>query len=244
MWWVGDRLEVYIGTRRAAVCRGDRVLHDAQVSALAQALGSMAAWLRSQRRPPRLRVWLSGSLCRPFLLPGLSALGSPDERDRAAQALAGRALDGAAPRFWLAATRRGDLSSLGAAAPEAALLEIEATVLPLCRGRPVIGPWWAEGSRLLASPGAERGAAVVVRDCDSLTLLSAQGRSYDTVRTVASADDRVLEASLQRWRLSGDLEERGVVLLSLSRAGAAGLADPAARPGPAIALAPLAASGR
>lgn len=244
MWWVGDRLEAYIGTRRVAICAGDRVLLDERVGELAQAVDCIAAWLRAQRRPPRVRIWISGSLCRPFLLPGPLALESPQERDLATQALAVRAMGGMPVRVWLAAARRRDSGCLGATAGEASLAAIEAAVLPRCCGRPVIGPWWAEGSRLLASSGAVKAAAVIVRDSDSLTLLATRGQGYHAVRCVASADDDVVEATLQRWRLSIDLEWRGVASLSLSSTPRAGRAGSGPRPGPPMALAPLAVVSR
>lgn len=246
MWWVGARLEAYIGTRRVAICAGDRALLDERVGELPQAVDRIAAWLRAQPRPPRVRIWISGSLCRPFLLPGLLALDSPDERDLVTQALAARALGGTPVRVWLAAARRQHSGCLGATAGEGTLAAIEAAVLPLCRGRPVIGPWWAEGSRLLANPGAVKGAAVIVRDCDSLTLLAATERGYHAVRCVPSADDDVVEASLQRWRLSIDLDWRAVASLSLSSTSRAARSGPGPRPDPAmaLALAPLAESSR
>ncbi len=96
MWWVGDSLDVYIGARRAAVCAGDRLLHDDSLPQaphglqaldaldavdsldavaafdVSSALGKVSHWLGALRARRRIRVWLGGSLCRPFLLQGAS----------------------------------------------------------------------------------------------------------------------------------------------------------------------------
>ena len=112
----------------------------------------------------------------------------------------------------------------------------ETALAPLCRGRPRIAPWWSEGARVLALARQEASGTVLVRDCDSLTLLAFAGDACRGVRTAVSADEGVLQASLQRWQLSLDLDAGRAVRLSLrteplAPAGAAGLR---------IALAPLA----
>jgi hypothetical protein len=259
VWWVGDSLDVYIGARRAAVCAGDRLLHDDSLPQaphglqaldaldavdsldavaafdVSSALGKVSHWLGALRARRRIRVWLGGSLCRPFLLQGLQALRSAAEVDAAAGALARRAMDSTPSRFWLAPAQRGDAACLGAAASEAVVSRMETALAPLCRGRLRIAPWWGEGARVLALARREASGSVIVRDCDSLTLLAFAGDAFRCVRTAVSADEGVLEASLQRWQLSLDLDTGRAMRLSLRPDPLA----PAGATGLRIALAPI-----
>lgn len=216
MWWVGDRLDAYVGTRQAALCAGGRLLHCEPVASAGEAVDRVHDWLQGRR--PRLRLWLSGALCRPFLLHGPSQFRGAGELDAAADALARRALDGAAARFWLAPPQRGAPSCLGAAAAEHALVAFEDRLASRTRGRIGIGPWWGEGPRLARLPTGGCASAVIVRDCDSLTWLAGSDRAWLAVRTAAPIDDDAIEATVQRWRLASELALDAAVRIGLARA--------------------------
>lgn len=216
MWWAGDRLDAYVGTRQVALCAGARLLHCEGVVSADEAVDRVHDWLPSRR--PRLRLWLSGALCRPFLLRSPSQFRGPGELDAAAELLARRALDGAAARFWLAPLQRGASACLGAAAAEDRLAALEDRLASRIRGRIGIGPWWGEGPRLAQVPAGGAASAVIVRDCDSLTWLAGTDRAWLDVRTAAPIDDDAVEATVQRWRLSTELVLDAAVRIGLARA--------------------------
>ena len=76
MWWAGSKpYDVYLGTRAFAVCRGVEVQHVQAVAGQHAGIEALGAWLSKGQPRRRLRVWLSGGLCRPFIVrevPGVS----------------------------------------------------------------------------------------------------------------------------------------------------------------------------
>lgn len=232
MWWAGDRLDAYVGTRQAALCAGGRLLHNERVATGDEAVELLHGWLQGRR--PRLRIWLSGALCRPFLLHGPAQFRGAAELDAAAAMLARRVLDGAVARFWLAPVQRGAPSCLGAAAAEDRLAALEDRLAPRSRGRVGIGPWWGAGPRLLQASARGAASAVIVHDCDSLTWLAGTDRAWIDVRSAAPIDDHAtVEATVQRWRLSTELALDAAVHIGLAPA-------PDAVPGGAPGTLPLA----
>ncbi|MEF7613644.1 hypothetical protein V4F39_06950 [Aquincola sp. MAHUQ-54] len=108
MWWDGTPLDLYVGAAETWWCDGQTTLHRAAHENLKASLESVAPKLRAgQSRRPGVRVWLSGRLCRPFLLPAASASLSASEVSAVAREIAPGAtgLDGPV-RLWMAAPGR------------------------------------------------------------------------------------------------------------------------------------------
>lgn len=215
MSWAGSEMirrpavDVYVGTRAVVVSeRGEpRVVCDAVDFADAVALLQTCLAKTSPRR--RLRLWLSGGLCRPFLLPGVAGVRGSSEMRNIAAALAPRQTglegecvawvdSGNSPRRIAVAVQRRCLDELHQAVANAA-----------ARHRIIsIRPWWA------ALHGAvvrrdEQTVVVAVQDCDSLTVLAGQA-GFTIANTVTPIVDReAADAALARMLLSADEVSQG-----------------------------------
>lgn len=234
MWWAGtEAFDVYLGTRAVAVCRGAEVLLSSATSDLEASLAALDAWCTSA--PPRstLRVWLSGGLCRPFLVPPIPGVKSQEERWRVAESMAEE-------RTGLA----GDLEMwLDEGRPEQSTVAVVLNRDLLTRLQGVLGahptqrlrlaslrPWWVDVLRVHADA-----QAIAARDCDSLTVLVGGGKEFALATTATPIlDDEAGRAALSRLLLSSEVEVRSVLEFGL-RAGqrtAVGSTD-------SVALAPL-----
>lgn len=211
MWWAGSRLDLYLGLKRCLAMDGAGVLLDATCVSPADGLAALASCLGRQpaRRPACL--WLSGALCRPFVLAGLKSFRSADEVDTAAAAMGGAALDADDVRCWLQPPGRGAETCLGVVAAEALAALAEQTLKPRIRGRLRLSPWWAEATRL---PVGED-AWLVIEEGDSLTALQAQQGQVVSTRTAAPLEGEGAHQTLMRWRAAGHLPREGVAHLRL-----------------------------
>lgn len=236
MWWAGaERWDAYLGTRRAAVCAGQRLLHTADVDDTAAALEVLVGWLRAPGTRPRLRVWLGAALCRPFLLERASSLRGAAELDLAALAMARRAMAADDVRLWLDLPVPAGGRCLGVAAAGATIAALERRLPPLCRGRCRVAPWWASALGHESAAGVAALPALAVRDGDALTLLAGSGAQFDFVRSVSPIDDEVCDSTLARWALAAGLDAAPIPRVRLARAPVA----PGAGAWP-MALGPLA----
>ena len=205
MWWAGNSgADVYIGTRAAGVARGEDVVVLARVDGLAAALELVAAKLESQSRRLRLRVWLSGGLCQPFMLPPLDGISAEGERQKIALALASRQTTlGDDCQVWI------DASSCSAASLAVAIgrSTTETLLSGLSRNGRVISvrPWWAE---VLRAGLALRGPSLTtigIQDCDSLTVLAGAGSKFENAGVITPmSDDTASRAAWTRALMAGD----------------------------------------
>ncbi len=225
MWWAGTRpRDLYLGTRAVHVCDGAGVRLSRAVDGWEAALAAGGDFLASDADKHGLRVWLSGGLCRPYLLPEAQSLRNRDEMRKVAAMLA-------APRTGLAAPCEIRLD-VGRPAGAPLAIAIEAQVLERITGvlegqrLRSIGPWWAAVlNHALALPEAP--GVLAVHDCDSLTVLMGRGGQFDRASTSfpmpdrITADATVARAMLsaqppvgprQQWRLAGDAGGVGAAL--------------------------------
>lgn len=214
MWWAGDRLDAFLGTRRVVLARGEAIVDDAGTSAFEDGLDCLVHWLDSGPRRPRLRLWLSGDLCRPFMLRDPASLRSAAELDAASEALARHAFDGQTVRWWLQEPHRAP-HCLGAAAASSVVQACESVLQRKLVGRLRVSPWWAEASRL----PLEGCRGWVVEDCDSLTLLAVDGDRVADVRTASPIGPEAAMTTLRRWRSAGDLPAGEWVRLRMRAVG-------------------------
>lgn len=246
MWLAGAKVcDLYLGTRLVALCQGQHLIARQPVSDAEAGLALAARWLSAQAPRAILRIWLSGSLCRPFVVESVQGLRGQDEIHKIMQAQAQRVLGRHEPcRVWLErAPQQGQRIAVAAAEPW--LGQIEQTM----RRWPVksIAPWWADvlrdhavDSKANVSTCKRTGMQVLaVHDCDSLTILVGGGQGFALVRTVAPIGDAIGDAvsarsALSRLLLSQDLPEASTVWVALM---AEGSASGALRP--QLALSPL-----
>jgi hypothetical protein len=225
VWWAGDRLQAYLGHGRVALVRAEEVVLDVGVQSVDEAVSSLVDAVAKSNTRPRLTVWLSGGLCRPFLLRSSRGLRGASEIDAAASALAAALMTpGSPPRIWLDAPRGPDKACLGAAAEESLVADLEDRLLPLVRGRMRVAPFWLDALRGAGSAAA----SVSVEDSDSLVALQEQSGAVSMVRSVAPIPQAMKASTLQRWRAAGDLPASGHVHVRLCETRTASAAKPMA----------------
>jgi hypothetical protein len=219
VWSVGSEVvELYVGTRQAAMCRRGASSRREVVQSLGDAVTTCAQWLNEVQheipRPLRLKVWLSGGLCRPFLMHPAPGVQGPDEWAKAAQALAPRLTGLVSPcAIWMDEPPRK--AAVIAAAIEQQALDLVGQLTsaqaPFKRTLDRISPWWG---LVLREAGQRSGPAglLVAHDCDSITALvhgEAGGGEISSATTVAPVADAVsAEAALARLTFSLDGTDR------------------------------------
>ncbi len=204
MWLAGSEpLDVYLGTRGWAACRGRARVEARPAEGFESALSGLRSWIGTQPKGMRLRVWLSGGLCRPFLHLPVAGVRSAAERLRVAHVQGAQAtgLDGPC-RVWLD-EGPGDLPVVGAAMPEAVLEAVASSVA----GHRLLSlrPWWAGVLEVVlrAQPGV---TALAIHDVDSQVLLTGDEGRFEHVRVASPVLDRTTaDAVLARQLMSADV---------------------------------------
>lgn len=231
MWLAGAKVhDLYLGTRLVALCEGQRLIARQPVPDAAAGLALAAEWLSTQAPHAKLRIWLSGALCRPFVVESVAGLRGQDEIHKVIQTQAQRALGRQAPcRVWQErAAQQGQ--RIAVAADESWLGKIEQTMRSLMWPVKSIAPWWAEVLRAHAddakakAPTSQRTGMQVlaIHDCDSLTILAGSQQGYALVRTVAPIGDAVsARSALSRSLLSQDMPDASPVWVALMTEGSA-----------------------
>lgn len=197
MWWVGSRtLDIYVGLYAVGIGRGPQTLKWAAVDGLEAALSVASELVCAQGRRHRLRLWLGGSLCQPFMLPAVAGVRPGSERARLAAALAAQETTlGERCRVWIDGQSSGSGSlavAVGETLPEALGRTLASA------GRVVsIRPWWGD---VLRAALASEGAGVValgVQDCGALTLLAGGRAGFERASVVTPV--RSIETSRAAW---------------------------------------------
>jgi len=206
--WAGSKaVDLYLGTRAVVLCRGAELMSKSAVVGLEAALRTADAQLQQNGRRSRLRVWLSGGLCRPFLMPDIPGVGSSLDLQKVAATMAPArtGLDGDC-KVWLDG-QKSSAGTLAVALQGTVLAQILAGLAP--RGRVVsIRPWWAEVLRARLALPAKPGA-VGVRDCDSLTVLAGRNDGFDVASVVTPLFDQASsESAWTRALFSADLQSQ------------------------------------
>lgn len=211
MWWAGSEVlrrkghDVYVGTRAFAAFLGpERVLARA-VPDVDGALRELHEWLANSPRRLRLRVWLSGGLCRPFIMAPVPGVRGAAELKRVAAVLASRqtGLDGDCV-VWL---DRGNLQSsrVAVAVQRISLDRLHQTAGGAAGRRHhivSIRPWGADLLRSVMQRDAQT-PVVAAQDCDSLTVLVGRGGEVSVASTSTPVVDRqAADAALARFLLS------------------------------------------
>jgi hypothetical protein len=202
--WAGSKLlDVYLGTRAVAICDDMEVLLAEPVQGFEAGLSSTQQRLVEYSKKLRVRVWLSGGLCRPFLLPTLPGIHGANETLRVATKLANErtGLAGAC-QVWLETNMRSE-SRVAVAVARVTLNRLQVGLGNRCRIDSV-RPWWSDVLRTTLQQEVPP-RALGVRDCDSLTVLLGRNGGFEVATTVTPVvDDASADAVFARALLSAD----------------------------------------
>jgi len=199
-----EPIDVYVGAHETWVSmrdkRGRRTEHMDPLAGATETLKQLGTGNRSWRRP-RIRIWLSGSLARPFVVGPVAGLRGEADSLALARSLVQERTGLTEPvSVWLdgSPARRAVL----AVASEARLIEGLTAASRQYKVKIVsMRPWWtwAQQDLLRAHPSTN---LLFVEDTDAATLLVAQGAGWRNAMTydpVPSPDD--VEALLERHAL-------------------------------------------
>lgn len=187
------------------------------------------AWPRRGLRRTPVQVWVSGGLCRPFLLGPVAGLKGADEVRSFAQSQVADATGWDQPcevRF------EGDVTKgvvLATAMPTAVHARIEAVMAGAQLRLVSLRPWWAGALNQALQQQADL-KMVVIDEPESLALLAGQGDDWDLADVFAprpSADEAI--RTVHRLSAGGSVQPEQSAWLRLG-AGSAGALWPAAEP--------------
>ncbi|WP_141225204.1 hypothetical protein [Mitsuaria sp. PDC51] len=214
MWWAGKRSAsrtavAYVGEEAVRVAAGGTVLAAAKVEGRDAALVALAAAVRELPRGTRLQVTVSGTVCRPFLLPAVEGVASEAEWQAIAASMVEEStgLPAESP-LWLDGVQAAP--RLAVAMDPAWRQGIEAIGGRSLRG---VRPWWALAIESVGSTRADGGSAgLAVADSESLVLLIAEGDTYRVAQSYA-LEGEAPAAVLNRALVSHDGPADGVPLI-------------------------------
>jgi hypothetical protein len=210
-----------VGSRALAVCRGAEPLLAEPVADVGAGLQLLVDWLTNAPPKQRLRVWMSGGLCRPYRLAPVAGVRSEAELRRVAPAIASRqsGLEGVC-RVWMDGGKPGETRTC--VVVQARTVDGVLRAVPNVGGHRVLSirPWWAEVLRSVLER-APQSSSVATHDCDSLTLLGGLGAGFDVATTLTPVVGRdAADAALARMLLSADAGHGAPVVARLVLEGA------------------------
>lgn len=214
MWWAGKRSAsrtaiVYAGEGVVRVAVGGAVQMAMKVEGREAALAALSAAVSELPRGIRLHVTVSGTVCRPFLLPAVEGVASEAEWQAIAASMVEEStgLPADSP-VWL---DDGQVAPRLAVAMDPAWRQgIEAIGGRSLRS---VRPWWALAIESLGSTRADGGSAgLAVADSESLVLLIAEGDTYRVAQSYA-LEGEAPAAVLNRALVSHDGPAEGVPII-------------------------------
>jgi hypothetical protein len=218
VWWVGAKpVDIYLGSRRIVVPDAQRGLRAIATNSVDEGLDRLARELKVLPARSAVRFWLSGGLCRPFVVPPVVGVTAQSDRQRIARSLAQQDTGLAQPEVWLE-SRRGTQACTAACA-QADVLQRLRDVLKTSASRARlrrIAPWWAE--LLRHSLRRQRAVqAVVVRDCDAVTVLAGTKGEFVAVSALTPVfDQQAADDATTRLLLPLGVQPSDVVRWSLA----------------------------
>lgn len=183
MWLVGNNvLNVYVSTHSIRAVRGDKIAFHTVNNPWDDSITEFRSWLSDQEHKPKLRVWLSGGLCRPFLLTPPDGINKSIDLIAIASATASAATGLAGPCTAKIDKHHNDVQFIAIAMPSQVLTRLrELSALS-------IQPWWAPAfSRLLKNAPTAR--SISIQDDDSITLLAGSQTSFQVATTISPIND-------------------------------------------------------
>lgn len=218
MWSAGSKVcDVYLGTRALAMCEGGVPVLTTDVEGFDAALSGWAGWLNADAAPMRrrLRLWLSGGLCRPFIVPAVQGVKDDAEIHAVASAMAPQLTGFVGPCTVFVERRTPKASVIATAVQDDHIQKIHDLMASSTRKPKLLSirPWWAELLRhsLLREPTL---TALGVQDCDSMTvLIGREPDGFDTATTYAPViDQSTAQSVLTRALLSSDVADKSELI--------------------------------
>lgn len=188
---------------------GGTVLAAAKVDGRDAALAALAAAVRELPRGTRLQVAVSGTVCRPFLLPAVEGVAGEVEWQAIAASMVEESVGlPAESPVWL---------DVGQASPRLAVAMDPAwrQGIEAIGGRSLrsVRPWWALAIESFGSTCADGGIeGLAVADSESLVLLIADGDTYRVAQSYA-LEGEAPAAVLNRALVTHDGPADGVPLI-------------------------------
>ncbi|MDY0743346.1 hypothetical protein SNE35_02455 [Paucibacter sp. R3-3] len=157
--------DAYLGTRQVCLRRRGEIVLCEGVPNWETGLEQLLDALESYPRE-RIRLWLSGGLCRPFLVACVDGVESSQEWELVAQTLAAEATGLSEPcDVWLEKVAGGQRLAV------ALEQSVKQQILKSFGGRlRALGPWWNEVQRTAMKKDRNL-TTLVVLDCDAVTIL-------------------------------------------------------------------------
>lgn len=217
MWLVGsERLDIFLGTSMLGVCPPGKPARWFDVS------NAFESWDRAQQEIDsvvderktivRAKVWLSGSLARPFMLPAMPGITRVHDALKVAQAMCAEATGLAGPcRVWLDDWTR-ELECLAVAVEQSVVDAVEAGAGQGKFTLESLRPWWSDalGASLAL---AERPSLLAIDDGEALTILGGRKGCFTTAVGYGHANPEQIESIVSRAMLVGAAENGKAVLV-------------------------------
>jgi hypothetical protein len=160
----------------------------------------------------RTRVWLSGSLARPFMLPVLPGLTRAQDALKVAQTMCAEATGLADPcRLWLDDWVK-DQACLAVAMEQSLVDAVEAGAGKAKFVLESLRPWWSEALRESLSL-AEHPSLLAIDDGEALTVLGASKQGFTTAVGYGHATAEQIASIVSRTMLIGEQESVRTVLV-------------------------------
>ncbi len=225
MWLAGsERMDIFLGTSVLGMCSLDKPARWFDVSnpiegwdRVQQEIDSM----RGKRKTRvRVRVWLSGSLARPFMLPVMPGLTRAQDAHKVAQTMCAEAtgLTGSC-RVWLDAWVK-EQECLAVAMEQSLVDAIEASADNKGKGKAKfvlegLRPWWSEVLRasLHLEDRSLRPSLLAIDDGEALTVLGGGEQGFTTAVGYGRATPDQIESIVSRAMLVGERTSEQTVLV-------------------------------
>lgn len=212
MWLAGlDRhlVDVYIGEGQVACVTRDGELWQEQVDGVDAAVAALRGYFDGPVRTGHrsLRIWLSGALCRPFLLARPTAVLNAFEFERIARAMAPDLTGLAGPcAVWCDRFNAADSALVAAASESLVAMLGDLRCGKQCQVK-MLRPWWSEALRLALKTKPDlRTGTLAIRESDSLTVLSGEGGCFLLAASHAPlGDERTFKSTWLRTSAAIDL---------------------------------------
>jgi hypothetical protein len=201
VFWAGTSvLDVYLGTRVVAACSAKNRKFVAAASGREDALGKLADWLNESKIATRVRVWLSGGLCRPLCMPALGKMPRREVELIAVSLAAERFGWREACEVRIDAAGQGDIAVV---AEQSTMHLLSDAMRKAGLSTEGIRPWWAEPLRHAVHLKLE---SFAIHDCDSVCVLAGSANSVDRASAISPVSDREsAESAISRTSFSWDL---------------------------------------
>lgn len=231
MWWAGsESVDAFLGASTLGVVSGTEDPRWADVGSAVDGANLLMKQLGERRassggRKQRVRIWLSGSLARPFLLPVTPGLRSASDALKVAESLCHEQTGLAAEcRVWLDDWVDGK-ACLAVAVEQALVEAVETQARQASVAIRSMRPWWALTlAEVLKMPSVP--AMLAVDDGEALTIVGGEGEEFSVAAGYARPDREQAKATAVRAAFAGNLVGKPSALVTRSATQAPAQSDP------------------